>query len=316
MAASSFRSNLKATVLFGAAGVVLFAATDGVETSIRNAIHDALKPGQIGLVRIVASSRQRFATLTESNQPTELNRVNDELQAWKLRYRRLQLAHVDLREKNKRLKKHGVPISAASSTEPLLVVELLNANVLGDTASAIWRSGKLIDVGRSNGVEESALVIQGDGLLIDQGKDAEITEDLPVYCGRCVVGKIEHAGRWSSTVQVITDERYRELVTLARRTPAGLVYGSQGQLEGTGHDGCRLTLISADEPVSVGDAVYSIPSKGLVDYPMLYGTVTRAELKPGSMHWSIFVKPAITIDEVHAVQVLQSRINPVRMLGN
>ena len=68
-------------------------------------------------------------------------------------------------------------------------------------------------------------------------------------------------------------------------------------------------------PVSVGDEVYTGGRTGRLPYPMYYGRVTKAELKPGAPHWEIEVQPAVTEAVLKTVHVLREKLNPERVLG-
>ena len=78
---------------------------------------------------------------------------------------------------------------------------------------------------------------------------------------------------------------------------------------------CRLKLISSTEPVQVGYEVYTASHDGRLPLTMYLGRVVKAQLEPNTIHWDIWVKPAITGLELKTVQVLRESLNPLRMLG-
>ncbi|GIS61772.1 MAG: hypothetical protein CM1200mP2_39970 [Planctomycetaceae bacterium] len=45
----------------------------------------------------------------------------------------------------------------------------------------------------------------------------------------------------------------------------------------------------------------AVPKPG--GWPMLYGTVVRAELPKGAPHWKIRIRPAINLEELQNVEV-------------
>jgi cell shape-determining protein MreC len=158
------------------------------------------------------------------------------------------------------------------------------------------------------------LVLDSNVALLDQGTDSGLAPDLPVFAGSCVIGKLQHVGRWSSTWLPLTDKRFRGRARLARLTSAGLVFKGEGVLVGNGKEGCVLTKISStEEPVSEGDEVFSLETPGGFETPLFYGTVTRAELAAGATHWEIDVRPAVDPRVARAVCVVRPQVNPKRL---
>ena len=199
---------------------------------------------------------------------------------------------------------------------PLIVPQVVQASVLGEELASIWRStgGKVLDRGRSNGLTETALVLESNVALLDQGEDSGLAPDLPVFAGSCVIGKLQHVGRWSSTWLSLTDKRFRGRARLARLTSEGLVFKGEGVLVGNGKDKCLLTKISStEEPVSEGDEVFSLETPGGFETPLYYGKVTRAELASGATHWEIEVRPAVDSRAVRSVSVVRPQVNPKRL---
>ncbi|MGH7127119.1 MAG: hypothetical protein ACREIV_01030, partial [Planctomycetaceae bacterium] len=101
----------------------------------------------------------------------------------------------------------------------------------------------------------------------------------------------------------------------ARPTSQGLVFGPCGRLEGRGEELCRLTLIAPTEAVEVGDEVYTSDRDSTLPYPMYYGRVVRAKLRPGAPEWDIWIRPAAVEIDPKTVQVLRRRLNPLRPLA-
>jgi cell shape-determining protein MreC len=200
------------------------------------------------------------------------------------------------------------------SREPLLVPQLVEARVLGESSAALWRSRKLVGAGATSGVVESAIVLNDSRTLIDEGDDARLSTGDAVYAGRCVVGKIVETGRYSSTVQAVTDAGYSGRARVARRTARGLVFGSTGTLVGDGSPRCRLRHIS--EPVNVGDEVYTGGTDGLLPFAMYYGRIVRAELESAATEWTIEVEPAAALNQFERVQILRLGINAGRLLAD
>jgi cell shape-determining protein MreC len=300
---------------------LLALALTGVPQSIANKaraiVFDASLPGH----RLLAVARTKIIAARERHSPDAEHdrRMRDlELQArgWQQRYRQLQAQNGLLNEKLTAAVRDGVSPYRGSPAEPLVVPQLLQASVLGDESAAMWRSGTLIDRGSADGLRESTLVLEEVAALVDQGVSAGLSAGQPIYSGRNVVGKIGVVGRWTSTIQPLTDPKFRGMAQLARKTPNGITFASTAILEGTGEDFCRLTLVPATEAVSVGDEVYTNHDDSTLPFPFFYGTVIQADLKPGASHWEIRVEPAVKQIDSHTVQILTRSLNPARQLAN
>ena len=128
---------------------------------------------------------------------------------------------------------------------------LIDGAVLGDAVAEQWRSGKLLDLGAKNGLRENELVLstrKSKKPLIDLGEDANISTEDSLLLGRCVIGKVENVGRWTSTFQLVTDAQYRGRAQLIRETSAGkFVFEAQGILKGDGNSLCELADIPAEK---------------------------------------------------------------------
>ena len=320
------------TVVCCGLAAALWKAPPRLTDGLRAAVRDAIGPGAAAVEKTkrtlaaIPPVWSRSAELAE-----QVRQAQAERDRWRIQAQRLAAETAVLQEQVERLRRIGARPKDAQPTEPLVVADLLEARILGPSTSRLVRDGKLIAAGRSRDVRGGSLVVE-PLTAIDQGRDARLAPGLPVYAGRCVVGRIEKAGGWVSLVQPVTDKQYRGYAQLAHRTsppielaaasdatprspPEGtedFVFGARGLLEGTGTGLCRLTLISRTEPVQVGDWVFTADRDGVFPYPMFYGTVIRAELPPGQPHWDILVKPAVTLDELKTVSVLRKRLNPAR----
>lgn len=316
-------------LLCGVGGVLLILP-DGWTAPLREVVRDALVPG-LSLTTIARDAvRDRgiawfenLRTLARNSRDAELTQrigeLEAELEQWKLRTRRERLQRLQDQQHTKELTRYGSSPGVSDVGLPLVELELLECRVLGEESSTLWRSGKLIHGGTQQGIEESALVLDSPLPLIDQGEDRELAVGLPVFAGRCVVGRIVKVGRWTSTVQPVTDRHFRGgLAQLCRDSGDGPLWGTVGMIEGIG-DGtglCRLTAVPATEAVEVGDHVYTAIEDGVLPGGMYYGEVVRAELNVGNPHWEIDVRPAADVSRLKRVQVLKRIENPQRRLAN
>lgn len=305
------------TTLCLLAAIGLGFAPPGVQSWLRATIRDGFQPG----VPLAASTqksiatqlRQRFVGEDEQHLQSQISNLKSELSQAQKQLRRERLAHQRTRDQKLLALQRHDDQRRPIDPPPLIVPQVVEANVLGDELAASWRTGKLLDRGRASGIVEASPVLDANAKLVDQGEDSGLAADLPVFAGSCVVGKLQHVGHWSSTWVPLTDKRFTGRARLACVTAAGLVFGADGVLIGNGQNACRLTKIRATEPVSEGDEVFSLETPGGFETPLFYGTVTRAELAPGATTWEIEVRPAIDPQTARSVSIVRPMVNPKRL---
>ncbi len=294
-------------------GVGLYFAPDAAMSRVRGTITDAIRPGQVLLHQAITSNFGRSSEASEEADNNVVERLKDELLIERERNRTLQTRLAQLTE---RYQGEQEISTAVLRTNRLIVPSLMEVAVLGDTVAEQWRSGKLLDQGSKNGLRENELVLSTKKPmrpLIDFGEDGDLsTEDL-MLLGRCVIGKVEHVGRWTSTFQRVTDSRYRGRAQLIRETESGFVFEAQGILKGQGGSLCKLEGIPAEKSVRVNDAVYTAERDGILPTPLYYGQVVDAVLGIDDRDWTVYVKPAPVPDNLTRVQVLRTSVNPERL---
>jgi len=299
-------TSLPAVILAGAAACGLCFMTEPVTLPLRNAVRDALRPGQLWLAEMVEDVKRVARQWGGGDVPSAQGTTETTAEN---RFRRLQIRNALLHEQLQRRKSLQRSPHRGDKSPPAFSAHLLQARVLGEETSALWRGGFLLDRGQQHGLRERDLVLRDDGLLIDVGED-RVERGFPVYAGRCVLGRIQQVGRWTSTVHRVTDASFRGRAQLIRRTAGGYVFGATGVMEGTGEGRCRLTLIPPSEPVAVGDDVYTLSDGGVFPVPMFYGKVVQTELPENAAHWKILVKPAAADSRPRSVQILRKRLKP------
>lgn len=304
-----------ASILCGAAVSLLFAP-QSITANLRTAVLDASAPGQQLACALVVSGREHWHRLRNSKSVRDqLVQLKSQRDNWKHRYRKLQTATAVLRDKLDELEHSGAAPYRPADSEPLLLPNLITARVIGVETATQWRAGRFIDKGLADGLRGDSIVLEDDGPVIDQGRSSGLEAAQPVYSGRAVVGKIARVGRQISTVQPVTDPQYRGWARIYRDSSRGMLPGPEGILEGRGNRLCRLTLVGSTETVSAGDNVYTANRGSTLPFPMYYGKVVRAELKPGALQWDVWVEPALSEVTMPKVMVLRTKLNPVRVLG-
>ena len=281
-------------------GLALIAVPDPIASSIRSHVIDMARPGQQAVAELV-DRLENWHPLERSAGVADTHR--QDLEAARLEIRRRRIA-------NARLVERTAAGRTDSSQPPLITTDLVPARVLGHETIAAWQAGRILDRGR--GLPVDSLVVEPGHATLDLGVDSGLARGQPAYAGRRVAGRISRVGRWTSTLQPLTDTRFRGLARLARRGRNRPVFSARGMLEGCGDGFCRLTLVPATEVVARYDLVYTDGRDQPGGWPMLYGTVVRAELPDGAPHWEIRIRPAINLDELQNVEVLTRTLNPQR----
>ena len=294
-------------------GVGLYFAPDSAAARVRAAVADAIRPGQVAARRLTAGVRENAALLASTSERTrqrEVDRLQDELREEQARTASLRIQLARLADAGARLDSLPDPLR---SLPPLTSSSLIDAEVLGDALAEKWRKGKLLGRGEASGVRESELVIKSSRSLVDVGRDGDLSPEDGLLLGRCVIGKVERVGRWTSTFLLLTDSGYRGRAQLVHQTETGFVFGAKGILEGQGGTMCRLKGIASSDAVSVGDAVYTATREGQPASPLYYGRVVEATLGPSDTEWKVLIEPVPLPSDLTTVQILRTAVNPERL---
>lgn len=279
---------------------------------VRTAVNDALRPGRTVSLIATAHLQSTWARFRTAETDDDLETMQTEVAVLRARLQQQQAGHVALIQQTS-AESAGGSAGPSEAYNPLLAANLVPAAVLGRQPDVLRnRFARILNRGTSSQITVDDLVL-ADQPHIDQGTDAGVQERQPVISGRVVVGSIGQAGRWTSTLQLVTDPDYRAKVQLVRESPAGLVLGAVGVLRGNGSETCALEYVPGNEPVSVGDYVYSRQQDVDQAQPLYYGRVLAADIQPGEENWSIEVEPAFAPPALQSVQVLTISLNPQRI---
>ena len=283
---------------------------------IRLSLRDLSRPGQ-ALTRICVGWGRTVSTSLADWQArrSELALLKSQVQSLQVRDQELQTLLTDLRQRTQQTDAQTAATSTISS-DPLFVVEFVQARVLGQETVSLAAGRKLLDVGKSRGVGDDLLVVEPHQATLDVGTDYGMTIHQPVFSGEIVIGRTSQCGRYSCSIQPVTDAKFQGPAQVLRKTGTGLQGGPEGVLEGTGKDFCRLTGVWSGEAVSVCDEVYTPAAYPLLPHPMFYGRVIRAKSSPGMQHWEIDVEPAAKALRPTFVRVLRPKENVARVSAN
>ena len=297
-----------------------------VTVAMRSRVGMVLEPGQTAAAYLVERAEITVAAVEATRASAqEMQALRSKIETITQRNRELELQLLQTQEEQP-LRQVGrwAPMERSA---PLLLPRIKIARILGQDASAFLRKGRLLSLGRSDGIETGALVLEKPAdlaagtdsqlsthhfQLLDQGQLDGMQPDYPVLEGQAILGRIEQVGLYTSTVRLVRDAEYWAAVQLAHRTPQGLQWGPQGLLEGTGGPLCRLH-VDARQPVEVGDWVFSTGGEGILPRPLVYGEVVSVSLPPGSSQWEAQVRPAADPARLGKVLVLMAQLNPKRL---
>lgn len=307
-------------------GAGLYFAPDNVSDRVRGTVNDLMRPGLEIVLLAKASIGNRFSdsaaramsAISDSSANGSQNEIDALTDALNLEQERNRILQVRLAQLAERQMVEEENSPSMSKSDRLILPSLVEVAVLGDTMAEKWRSGKLLDQGANNGIRENEIIIstrRSQRSLIDMGEDAKISPEDALLLGRCVIGKVENVGRWTSTIQLVTDAQYGGRAQLIRKTSEGMfVFGeAKGILRGQGGPLCKLEGIPAESSVHVHDSVFTAERDGILPIPLYYGEVIEATLGPDDREWTVFVKPVSLPTQLTTVQVLRTTVNPSRL---
>jgi cell shape-determining protein MreC len=296
----------------GVLGAALWSAPAAMAARVHAVVWDGLRPGLIAagwctdrVVEWQRSHREKERQALEER----VAELQSALSTEQTRARRLTAQMLMLRDRPAA----GLATSASVETANRLYhPAILEADVLGETLSQMWRQGVVLDRGGAHGLRESALVLQSTRPLIDRGQRDQLSAEDMLLLGQAVLGKIETVGRWSSTFLPITDPDYRGRAQLVRDGDDGPRWGATGLLRGDGAM-CRLDGVVGNESVRPGDLVMTADRDAALGTALCYGTVAEAHLGIDDREWRIVVEPLPRPEILGRVQILRAALNPARL---
>ncbi|SEB39669.1 rod shape-determining protein MreC [Atopobium minutum] len=192
----------------------------------------------------------------------------------------------ELKAENDALRAKNVELSEAQQSAERLqsLLELKNAYKLQSTAAHVV-----------SGSTDS----WSSTITIDKGSAAGMQIGMPVTDSTGVIGQISEVGPTSSVVRLISDET---------SSVSAMVQSSraQGMLVGSADGTLRLTLVTTDQSVAVGDTVVTSGLGGIYPKGLPLGTVSSIEKNTGSTYYVITVKPFTTTSSFEEVLVITS----------
>lgn len=230
-----------------------------------------------------------------------------------------------LRERVERLEESNQALRAAAARRefnvsaeaeqppPLVGARAVETRVLGRQAQRFLEDLAVITIDKKSPLSVDSLALDRGAVLVDQGENALFEVSALAVTGARVWGKIVEVGPQTAVVRRVNARGYRGLVQIISEANGERRPMAEGVLEGRGGPLCRVRMVEATAPVSVGDLVIAAEEQGLTDAPLVYGRIARSELEPGSPHWQLWMTPAIADDVPAMLTVLEPEINTERM---
>lgn len=307
-----------AACLLGAAMFAVLPAS--ATTPIRDIIRLAVAPGQRLVTSAVDTTQSRWQRMLDEKlaaQQQELDQLHREIAQSQLRERRALLAAESASQDLASVRRNGASPFMVETAQPLIQPHAVRAAVLGREILSELKSRRILDRGDADGVAADLWVLNGEFPIVQAGSERSVADGLPVFAGRCIVGRIVDAGRWTSSLQFVTEPGFRARAVIARvngdnPNATQFSFGSEGLIEGRSvlkQKGlCELAQIPVTEQVDVGMPVYSPPGHA-VDAPMLFGHVVAADAPPGALHWVIHVSPAADLNKIRSVEIVVPKLS-------
>lgn len=311
-------SMARATLVWFA--VCLAAATlslgpPGMSRTLSIALRDACHQPVRGICELTRSVGQWCESWRELRSDTaRIRRQLEELRQENERLRRqargLSLLNAELRSRLSRQRRLGAsPVGEVTGT-PLLVPQGVRARIIGKELLSTARL--LLEVEERRRLPSDAFaIVEGDETVIDQGTQAGVRVQSLALLGSAVVGRVGRVGRWTATLQLISDPEFRTLAQVVRPLPDGAAWGPEGVLQGEGNGRCRLELVDPTAVVQVGDLVCTPRAAADFPTPLCFGRVVAANFDEQSARWRIVVEPAASTTDLREVTILTHVFHPL-----
>lgn len=249
-------------VLLLVTGVTLLALAhsgNGAVGAMRARMMGILQPALSAISRPVTSVREMVGDVHDLFNTFDENR---KLKAENDALRHWQAAALALKAENDSLR-------ALAAYQPVQQVSYATARVISTSAGVF-----------------------GHSLLIDVGSDDGILDLQPVIDAHGLIGRVTEVNRHSARVLLLSD--------VLSRVP--VVTGTSRQraiLAGTGGDLLRLSFLSADSSIALGEQVTTTEEGGLIPGGIAIGTVFRHD------NSGYLVQPARSLTSPEYVRVVQ-----------
>ncbi|MFA5238216.1 MAG: rod shape-determining protein MreC [Phycisphaerae bacterium] len=140
------------------------------------------------------------------------------------------------------------------------------------------------------------ITASADGFIINRGQNDGLQKGLFVLGDNSVIGTISDISPRTAKVELITETTSSTAVQMGELKTV---------LHGDGKNSAKVQLVSIKHKINIGDNVYACRKPGLLDAPIIIGTVAQCSRSgENPLLWDITVKPACNIQELTDVAVI------------
>ena len=136
------------------------------------------------------------------------------------------------------------------------------------------------------------------GLIINRGMSDGLAKGQFVLADNSIIGTIWDVGGREAYVRLFTHPASRIEVVIARLDIDRVMAGNAG-------NSAKIPIVPVEHKIKVGDNVFARSKPGLLDAPIIIGTVAECkkdDQKP--LLWDITIKPACDIERLEDVAVI------------
>jgi rod shape-determining protein MreC len=135
-----------------------------------------------------------------------------------------------------------------------------------------------------------------EGLIINRGQNDGLQKGQFVLGDNSIVGTISDVSPRTAKVELITETTSNIAVQIGELKTV---------IQGDGKNSVKVQLVSIKHKVKIGENVYACKKPGLLDAPIIIGTVTQCKTDDENpLLWDITVKPACDIRKLTDVAVI------------
>ena len=134
--------------------------------------------------------------------------------------------------------------------------------------------------------------------IINRGKNDGLAKGQFVLNHFSIIGTVSDFDSRTARVQLVTDPKSQIAVEIAELNVGGI-------MQGNGSDSAKIQLLPTKYKIKIGNIVYARKNPGLLDIPMIVGTVSQCKRDDENpLLWDITVKPACDIGKLSSVAVV------------
>jgi rod shape-determining protein MreC len=140
------------------------------------------------------------------------------------------------------------------------------------------------------------ITASAEGLMLNRGQDDGLLKGQFVLGDNSIIGTISDVSPRTAKVELITETTSNIAVE---------INGLKTVIRGNGKNSAKVQLVSIKHKIKIGDNVYACKKPGLLDAPMIIGTVAQCKTADENpMLWDITIKPACDIQKLDEAAVI------------